>query len=141
MALSCSLQTFEQATNAYQVRDFSYRVPNGVEHEFSPLASALYNMASEVETQRQREKNTQDNLEAIITSRTQELRATNEKLEKISETRKQFLADISHELRTPLTIIQGEAGLGLRGEATTSAEFHTALHRIKAQTVHTTRFI
>jgi two-component system OmpR family sensor kinase len=140
-ALNRSLLTFERATNAYQAGDFSYRVPNDVEYEFSQLASALNNMASEVETQRQREKNTQDNLEAIITSRTQELRATNKKLEMISETRKQFLADISHELRTPLTIIQGEADLALRGEAKTSGEFHTALHRIKEQTVHTTRFV
>lgn len=140
-ALNRSLQTFERATSAYQTGDFSYRVPNDVEFEFSQLATALNKMASEVETQREREKNTHENLEAIITSRTQELQASNDKLESVSETRKQFLADISHELRTPLTIIQGEADLALRGEVKTPVEFHTALRRIKEQTVHTTRFV
>ena len=140
-ALTRTLTTFEQATNAYQAGDFSYRVPNNVEDEFSGLALALNNMSAEVESQRQRERHTHENLEAIITSRTSELKTTNDKLELISETRKQFLADISHELRTPLTIIQGEADLALRGEASTQEQFHTALHRIKEQTIHTTRFV
>lgn len=140
-ALSRSLSTFALAINAYQAGDFSYRVPNNVEHEFSGLAVALNNMSSEVESQRQREKNTHENLEAIIANRTRELKTTNDKLEMISETRKQFLADISHELRTPLTIIQGEADLALRGDIKSPEQFHTALRRIKEQTVHTTRFV
>lgn len=140
-ALTRRLHTFESATHAYQQGNFSARVDNNVEDEFSELAVALNNMASEVEMQRQREKNTQQNLESIITTRTQELSSSNEKLESISETRKQFLADISHELRTPLTIIQGEADLALRGKSTTQEQFHTALHRIKDQALHTTRFV
>ncbi len=140
-ALKQRLRAFEKATAAYQAGDFSYLVANDVDDEFSDLATALNNMASEVDSQRQRERNTQENLEAIITSRTAELRATNEKLEAISETRKQFLADISHELRTPLTIIQGEADLALREKSTTSEQFRSALRRVKEQTVHTTRFV
>ncbi len=140
-ALTRTLQAFEQATNAYQAGDFSYRVPNNVEDEFSGLALALNNMSAEVESQHQRAKNTHENLEAMIASRTHELKTTNEKLEQISETRKQFLADISHELRTPLTIIQGEADLALRGEAKTAEQFCVTLSRIKEQTVHTTRFV
>lgn len=140
-ALTHRLQTFESATAAYQAGDFSPRVDSNVKDEFSGLAFALNNMASEVETQRQREKNTQENLEAIITSRTHELRTSNEKLEMISETRKQFLADISHELRTPLTIIQGEVDLALREHATTPAQFRTAFRRVKDQVLHTARFV
>lgn len=140
-ALTHRLLTFENATGAYQSGDFSFRVANNIEDEFSGLATALNNMASEVESQRQREKNTLENLEAIITSRTQELRTSNEKLETISETRKQFLADISHELRTPLTIIQGETDLALRESSTTPEQFRIALRRVKEQTVHTTRFV
>jgi signal transduction histidine kinase len=140
-ALTHRLQTFESATGAYQAGDFSARVDNNVKDEFSGLAVALNNMASEVEMQSLREKNTQENLEAIITSRTQELRTSNEKLEMISETRKQFLADISHELRTPLTIIQGEVDLALREHATTPEQFRTALRRVKDQVLHTARFV
>jgi len=140
-ALTHNLQIFETATNAYLASDFSYRVSDNVADEFATLAAALNNMSAEVETQRQREITTQENLEAIITSRTNELQRSNEKLEEISEARKQFLADISHELRTPLTIIQGEADLALRGESKTAEQFHTAMHRIKEQTTHTIRFI
>ena len=140
-ALTRRLQTFESATGAYLAGDFSARVDNNVKDEFSGLAVALNNMAYEVDMQRQREKNTQENLEAIITSRTQELRTSNEKLEMISETRKQFLADISHELRTPLTIIQGEVDLALREPATTPEQFRTAFRRVKEQVLHTARFV
>ena len=140
-ALSRTLNEFESAARAYRAGSFSYRLPNNVEQEFSGLALALNSMASEVETQRAREKTTQDNLESIIQTRTKELSITNEKLAKISETRKQFLADISHELRTPLTIIQGEADVSLRGEPKNSEQYISALIRIKEQTVHTTRFI
>ncbi len=140
-ALSRNLKEFEVATDAYQSGSFSHRVSNNVEEEFAGLANALNKMASEVESQRDREKNTQENLETIIQSRTFELRQSNGKLAAISETRKQFLADISHELRTPLTIIQGEADVSLRGNAKTSDQYTSALRRIKEQTVHTTRLL
>lgn len=140
-ALNRSLRTFEQAALCYRSGDFSYRVPQDVEDEFSDLATALNQMASEIETQRDREKITQENLEALVENRTRELTNSNEKLELISETRKQFLADISHELRTPLTIMQGEADLALRGEPKSAAQYIDALNRIKEQTVHTTRFV
>jgi two-component system OmpR family sensor kinase len=140
-ALNRNLRTFEHATNAFQAGEFSHRVPNDVDEEFSELATALNSMASKVGLQRQRGASTKENLEAIINSRTQELQASDQKLDMNSETRRQFLADISHELRTPLTIIQGEADLALRGEAKTPEEFHRALRRIKEQTVHTTRFV
>ncbi len=140
-ALTRSVSAFEHAATAYQSGDFSYRVPNNVEQEFSGLGAALNKMASEVESQRDRERTTQETLEAIIDNRTRELKQTNEKLKMVSETRKQFLADISHELRTPLTIMQGEADIALRGEPKTSEQYMEALSRVKEQTVHTTRFV
>lgn len=36
---------------------------------------------------------------------------TLERLEKLFDTQRRFLADVSHELRTPLTVIKGEVGL------------------------------
>ena len=140
-ALTRSVSAFEQAAIAYQSGDFTYRVPNDVEQEFSGLGSALNKMASEVESQRHRAKTTQETLESIIDNRTSELKKTNEKLALVSETRKQFLADISHELRTPLTIMQGEADIALRGETKKAEQYIDALSRIKEQTTHTTRFV
>ena len=140
-ALNRSLVVFEEAANEYERGNFAYRVPQNVEHEFSGLATAMNKMASEVDSQREREKNTHENLEAIISTRTRELKSTNEKLNHVSETRKQFLADISHELRTPLTIIQGEADIALRGEPKEVGLYMAALSRIKEQCVHTTRFV
>ncbi len=140
-SLSRSLESFGSATDAYQAGNFSYRVPEMVEEEFAGLSVALNKMASEVETQREREKTTQQNLEALIESRTEELISSNKILETVSETRKQFLADISHELRTPLTIIQGEADLVLRNDGALDHEYIAALRRIKEQATHTTRFV
>ena len=140
-ALTHNLKVFEDATAEYLASNFSYRVSDNVADEFSPLATALNTMSSEVEQQRQREATTQENLEALIATRTNELQTTNAKLEEISETRKQFLADISHELRTPLTIIQGEADLALRSGANSTEPYHAAMVRIKEQTTHTSRFI
>lgn len=140
-ALSHTVETFEEATKAYQNGNFQYRVSENVEQEFAGLAVAMNNMASEVESQRGREKTTQENLEQIIATRTNELKKSNEKLEQISDTRKQFLTDISHELRTPLTIIQGEADLALRTEDTTTEQYQAALQRIVEQTRHTSRFV
>jgi len=140
-ALTHNLKVFEDATSEYLASNFSYRVSDNVADEFSPLATALNTMSSEVEQQRQREATTQENLEALVATRTNELQNTNAKLQEISETRKQFLADISHELRTPLTIIQGEADLALRSSVNLSEPYHAAMVRIKEQTTHTSRFI
>ena len=140
-SLSSSLLSFEEAADAYQAGIFSHRVPTNLEKEFLGLSVALNKMASEVEAQREKEKTTQENLEALIASRTIEMISSNKKLEMVNETRKQFLADISHELRTPLTIIQGEADFVLRNDTSTSDEYIAALRRIKEQTTHTTRFV
>lgn len=140
-SLTRNLSAFEVAAEAYQSGDFLHKVPDDVEIEFAGLAKTLNQMASEVDSQRKLEKNTQENLEATIENRTSELTESNKKLKQISETRKQFLADISHELRTPLTIMQGEADFALRGEIKNSAQYIDALRRVKEQTVHTTRLV
>ena len=140
-ALARTVAVFEKAAMAYEGGDFSYRVPETVEHEFNDLAKALNKMAAELNSQRERELTTQQNLESIIHERTRALQQSNNELERIGENRKQFLADISHELRTPLTIIQGEADVTLRGDPKTPEQYVSALARIKEQTIHITRFV
>jgi heavy metal sensor kinase len=49
----------------------------------------------------------QDEVSRLIRAFNQTL----ERLEKLFDTQRRFLADVSHELRTPLTVIKGEVGL------------------------------
>ncbi len=49
----------------------------------------------------------QDEVSRLI----QAFNQTLERLEKLFDTQRRFLADVSHELRTPLTVIKGEVGL------------------------------
>jgi len=52
-------------------------------------------------------------LETIILDRTADLRAANERLAEIDQSRRRFFTDVSHELRTPLTVILGECEIAL----------------------------
>lgn|GEM_PF-573822 len=140
-SLTRSLNAFEQAVRAYREGDFGYRIQKVDEAEFSELAVALNGMASEIATQRERERVSQAHLEQQIGLRTHELEQSNSKLATISELRKQFLADISHELRTPLTIIQGEADVALRGGVKSVEQYEDALTRVREQSVHTARLV
>lgn len=140
-ALTKSLRIFKQAAESYRSGNFDYQIPKVEEAEFSELAHTLNHMASEVATQREKERVSHENLASLVSVRTRELEASNTKLESISEARKQFLADISHELRTPLTIIQGESDMALRGEEKTADQYIDALSRVKEQAIHTTRLV
>jgi len=140
-ALTRSLRAFEQAVHSFRQGDFGYRIQKVDDAEFSELADAMNGMAAEIESQRDRQRVSQENLEALIGLRTRELESSNSKLEAVGEARKQFLADVSHELRTPLTIIQGEADIALRGDVKTPEQYIEALSRVREQTVHTTRLV
>jgi len=140
-ALTRSLHAFEHAVESYREGDFGYRIQDVSEDEFADLAVELNHMASEIKAQRERERVSQESLESLVNVRTRELKKSNAKLESISETRKQFLADISHELRTPLTIIQGEADVALRGEQKNPEQYIEALSRVREQAIHTTRLV
>ncbi len=140
-ALTRSLRLFETAAEAYRKGDFDYRIQKVEEAEFADLADALNNMAAEVTLQREKERISQENLETLVRVRTHELESSNTKLTVISETRKQFLADISHELRTPLTIIQGESDVALRGGEKSVDQYIDALSRVREQSIHTARLV
>ena len=140
-ALTRSMNALESATKQYAQGNFDHRVEQLAEVEFAGLANALNKMASELASRRERERISQENLESLVKVRTRELQQSNAKLAAVSETRKQFLADISHELRTPLTIIQGESDMALRGEVKTPEQYIDAISRVKEQAVHTARLV
>ncbi len=56
-------------------------------------------------------------LQDKIEDATRKLRATNEKLKKLDETKDEFISMASHQLRTPLTSVKGYLSMVLEGDA------------------------
>jgi signal transduction histidine kinase len=79
------LMQLAKGADAFQSKDFGYRIPVGGDDEFAAVATAMNEMARQVSDH--------------ITN-----------LETDAERRKQFLADIAHELRSPVTTMRTMAG-------------------------------
>ena len=83
-------------------------------------------------------------LETTVADRTADLRAANDRLAEIDQSRRRFFTDVSHELRTPLTVILGECEIALlpkptgEGDAPLQTEQTTAfaIIRRRAQRLH-----
>lgn len=56
-------------------------------------------------------------LQAKVDEATRKLRATNEKLKQLDETKDDFISMASHQLRTPLTSVKGYISMVLEGDA------------------------
>ncbi len=140
-SLSRSIAALDGAAKAYASGDLDHRIDALPEQEFSQLGQAFNRMAMELSTRREAAQQSQESLEALVQARTQELEASNERLETADRSRRQLLTDISHELRTPLTVIQGESEMALRGKTKEIPEYQEAIERIREQAVHTTRLV
>ncbi|GIV63640.1 MAG: ATP-binding protein [Chloroflexota bacterium] len=75
----------------------------------------------------------QDEVSRLIRAFNQTL----ERLEKLFDTQRRFLADVSHELRTPLTVIKGEVGL----MRLTNELDEESLHNIEKEVDRLTRLV
>ncbi|MBR2655710.1 MAG: HAMP domain-containing histidine kinase [Loktanella sp.] len=128
--LRTPLRRLSEGVQAYQSGDFSYRLADFRDAEFSTLAQQLNAMASEVKDARTRATEQRLHLENTVAARTTELRAALDDLSATDAARKQLLADIGHELRTPVTVLQGEAQVALRAKEKDSAFYRDTLERI-----------
>ncbi|MHB1462155.1 MAG: sensor histidine kinase [Armatimonadota bacterium] len=79
------LNALTSGVEAYQAGNYDYRVPTGENNEFDAVATAMNNMADQVNRHIQR-------------------------LEDDAKRRKQFLANIAHEFRSPVTTMRTMAG-------------------------------
>lgn len=79
--------------------------------EIALLASAMESMRGAVSTRDFELRTINDNLQARVEERTQELLAAKLAAEAASEAKSLFLASMSHEIRTPMTAILGYADL------------------------------
>ncbi|WP_018633501.1 ATP-binding protein [Neomegalonema perideroedes] len=86
----------------------------GGHDELGLLFARIRQMRARLDRRQARLAADRERLEAIVEERGSELRAANQRLERVDAERRRFFADVGHELRTPLTVILGEAELGLR---------------------------
>lgn len=107
---------------------------NSNAHEISELINRCNTLISDIHKRQTKMSDTTTDLEEQITTRTRELTAANERLQRLDQMRIQFLADISHELKTPLTAMKGETEIILRKTGHEEQEYRTALTRINILT-------
>jgi len=124
------IETLMKSTEQIASGNLNYRISLNTRDEFAYLANHFNQMASNLEFQQDKLRESHALLEKRVADRTIELHGLNEELKRMDSERRTFLADLSHELRTPITIIRGEAEVTLRGQKRDAEEYKDALIRI-----------
>lgn len=114
--LSRPLLNMNQAARAMARGDYSRRVQVKSKDEMGLLAYSLNSLATEL----------QDKIAA---------------LERLDQTRREFVANVSHELRTPLSIMQGYTEALIDGMANTEADRQKYLENIHEEILRLRRLV
>ncbi len=136
-----SMNQLQEGLDNYGQNRFDYKIPHLPAREFDYLGHRFHRMAEQIGSAQEKLLTANADLEATVSSRTEELEQANKSLVEKDEGRKRLFADISHELRTPLTVIRGEAEISLRGKKKTAEEYESSLQLIVDQAIHTGRLI
>lgn len=128
--LRTPLRKLGAGVQAYRQGDFSYRLADFRDAEFSDLARQLNTMAGEVAQARAQATAQRQHLENMVAARTMELRTALDDLSATDAARKHLLVNIGHELRTPVTVLLGEAQVALRAKGQDGLFYRATLERI-----------
>jgi signal transduction histidine kinase/CheY-like chemotaxis protein len=110
-------------------KDYSLRaVPQGKD-EVGTLVSSFNEMLEGIQQRDAALQSANEELEARVLKRTEEMRKAKDAAEEASRVKSEFLANMSHEIRTPLNGIMGMTDLALGTEITT--EQREYLHTVK----------
>jgi two-component system OmpR family sensor kinase len=115
------------------------RIPVRERDELGLLIASFNRMAARLARRERRLAADRARLEETVAGRTADLRAANDRLAAIDQSRRRFFADVSHELRTPLTVILGECDLAARNPPATPPEVRSLVGTIRGRALRLQR--
>ncbi|MBX9934496.1 MAG: HAMP domain-containing histidine kinase, partial [Methylobacterium sp.] len=108
------IEAIRRAAGAVGRGELDTRLSVATRDELGLLVANFNRMAARLARREGRLAADRAALEDTVAARTLDLRAANERLEAVDQSRRRFFADVSHELRTPLTVILGECDIAAR---------------------------